>query len=256
MQRFVELLVPHGFWDGLGRMTLVMVVVTAWAFFSHYSVFDAQYPTKLHYLAHVLFVALPPVVFIFRMLTYLNYLHVRMEELASTDALTGLANRRAFFERASAESRRRGGVAMVVDVDHFKSVNDTYGHEVGDRCLVALAEHFRAETRATDVIGRLGGEEFAIYLVDAHVNKAREIGERFAEGIQLPVGDGRDDVRVTASVGAAAGAAGTDLEVLLSRADEMMYRAKRAGRARLLVWGRHSARVPSDARRSARAAPS
>ena len=247
MERFVELLVPHGFWDAIGRMCLVLIVVTAWAFFSHYTVFGGGYPTKLHYLAHVLFVALPPVVFIFRMLTYLNYLHGQLEKMASTDVLTGLANRRAFFERAGAEAKRRGGVALVVDVDHFKRINDTYGHDVGDRCLRVLAQHLSGETRATDVVGRLGGEEFAIYLVDASLEKACEIGERFAEGVQFSIGNGHDDLRVTTSVGAAHGSAGTDLDLLLTRADQMMYDAKRAGRARLLAWPPENVTESGDA---------
>ena len=245
MQRFVEILVPHGFWDGLGRMTLVLIVVSAWAFFSHYTVFAGHYPTRLHYLAHVLFVALPPVVLIFRMLTYLNFLQQKLKGLASTDDLTGLANRRAFFERAGAECRRRGGVVLVADVDHFKRVNDTYGHETGDRCLKTFADHLRTETRATDVIGRIGGEEFAVFLVNAHVDKACEIGERVAEGVQLSLGEELDDLRVTTSVGAAVGAPGADLDILVSRADKMMYRAKNAGRGRLLVWGRDGARSVS-----------
>lgn len=236
MERFVAILVPHGWLDMAGRMSLVMIVIATWAFFSHYVVFQAYYPTKAHYLAHILLVSFPPLLVTFRLLVYLNVLQQRLERLAATDVLTGLANRRAFFERAGAEQRRRGGVAMVLDVDHFKHINDTYGHNVGDRCLVALSDLMRAETRDTDIVGRLGGEEFAVFLVDAPLDKAREMGERFADGVQFSIGDDADDVRITASVGAAGMCDEADIHTMISRADSMMYEAKRAGRAQLLIW--------------------
>ncbi len=252
MERIVALLVPHGFWDGLGRMSLLLVLVCSWAFISHYGVFGGHYPTRLHYLAHVLFVALPPVIAIFRMLTYLNFLQKRLLALAATDALTGLANRRAFFDAASVGVARGGGVMLVVDVDHFKSTNDTFGHKVGDRCLVELAGLMREQTRGSDVVGRIGGEEFAIFLGNASLATAREVGERLAEGVQIRDETGHDDIRVTTSVGAALSGRGEDIDALLVRADEMMYAAKRAGRARLRVWEDGAAFERVRARRTSR----
>ena len=252
MERFVALLVPQGFWDGVGRMGLTLTLVASWAFFSHYTVFGAHYPTRLHFLANVLFMALPPSIVFFRILAYLNVLQKRLQALAETDGMTELPNRRAFFDRAMCALEQNGGVFLLLDVDHFKQVNDSHGHEIGDRALVALADLLRLEVRKDDIPARIGGEEFAVLLVGASVEDAREIGERLAEGVQLALPEGQDDLRITTSVGAVSGAAGADIDQLLGHADEMMYAAKRAGRARLFVWEPERASSLSYVRRICR----
>lgn len=190
----------------------------------------------LEYAKAAFVVAVPVALFVAFGFLRMARLQQELALLAATDVLTGLSNRRAFFELAGTEAETRGGVALVLDVDHFKRINDTYGHDVGDKCLKAIGDLLRQMTRKSDILGRLGGEEFAVFLVEAPKDKARAIGERLAEGIRLGLDelDGRD-VRVTVSVGAAGGVGTADIGTLLAEADRQMYEAKRAGRARLVM---------------------
>lgn len=168
----------------------------------------------------------------------------RLRVQSSTDFLTSLPNRRAFFEAAEAEiarARRHGFglVLLLLDVDHFKRINDSRGHAAGDRALVALTEVLRHSVRQGDVAARIGGEEFVILL--SHCE--REDGVRFAERLRETVsstdvdaGDGRGPLHMTVSIGLAdTQRHGPNLDALMSRADHAMYRAKRAGRDRIEV---------------------
>ncbi len=169
-------------------------------------------------------------------------LEATLRALATTDGLTGLANRRHFLdlaERAAAQARRSGrpfGVA-IFDVDAFKAVNDAFGHHVGDDVLRAVAAATFQGVRAGDVVGRYGGEEFAVALPDLEPGGGRAVGERLRTGIaaiEVPVGAER--VRVTVSVGVAVGEGRElDLEALLIRADAAQYLAKQAGGDRVAV---------------------
>jgi diguanylate cyclase (GGDEF)-like protein len=168
--------------------------------------------------------------------------------LASTDPLTGVANRRHFMERAAAEVERarRSGQALsllMVDADHFKKVNDTYGHDVGDAVLTALAEALVRNVRPMDVVARLGGEEFAVLLPEASVAMAAESGERLRAAVAaLRVPHGDVGVAFTVSIGAAPVAAAIHgVEEALKAADAALYEAKQSGRNRVVV-----ARVAAD----------
>ncbi|HEX5804775.1 MAG TPA: diguanylate cyclase [Macromonas sp.] len=161
-----------------------------------------------------------------------------LEQRAYSDPLTGLANRRAFIEHATGElarTVRNGGTlsVLMMDIDHFKWVNDTYGHAAGDRVLRALTAVCETTVRTGDLIGRIGGEEFAILLPDTAEPQAMEIAERLrlalaATATELPDGP---RICVTASLGVATlGDTGSQFEALLSQADQALYRAKREGR--------------------------
>ncbi len=165
------------------------------------------------------------------------------EKRALTDVLTGLANRRALELALAREIRgvERGapGFALVqLDLDHFKSVNDTLGHAAGDRVLVRVAEVLRNATRGHDTIARIGGDEFVLILPgpvdDAMV---RRIARRIIEGLEQPIlYDGRP-CRVSASVGAALSASyeRPDPDRMLSDADAALYQSKHRGRARYTI---------------------
>lgn len=166
---------------------------------------------------------------------------LRLEALAATDALTGLMNRRRFFQRLEAEVARAArfsrplSVAMV-DVDHFKRVNDTYGHATGDAVLRAVAQTLREALRAMDAVGRVGGEEFAVLLPETGLEAAAGVLERIRQavaGLEVMAADGRQ-VRVTVSAGVAAWQAGEEAEAALRRADAALYAAKSAGRNRVV----------------------
>jgi two-component system, cell cycle response regulator len=168
----------------------------------------------------------------------------RMYETALHDTLTGLFNRKHLDERIEAEiafARRHKGhelSILMVDVDHFKSVNDTYGHLAGDAVLRAVAASILGTVRAEDFVARYGGEEFVIVARDAGVPAARTLAERVREMIAQGVVtyDG-SEIRVTASVGVAsmmANGQSLDKTTLLETADERLYEAKRAGRNRVV----------------------
>ena len=160
-----------------------------------------------------------------------------LERLATTDHLTGLQNRRAFLEMSEKElrrSRRTGQplALLMIDADHFKAINDTYGHPVGDEVLRKIGSTCREVLRDEDVCGRIGGEEFAITLAQATLPVALKVAERLRQtmnAVELVVGD--KTLRFTVSVGVAALAEGVaSIEKMLSVADEGLYAAKNAGR--------------------------
>ena len=161
-----------------------------------------------------------------------------LSRAAATDPLTGLANRRVFdaaLDRMLARADEgTAGCVAILDLDHFKQVNDRHGHESGDRVLVAVAECARATLRDGDLVARLGGEEFGILLPGADLDRARAVCERLRlriADLRLPVGNVA--VRVTTSVGLAGVSSGATREALLRAADEALYRAKAEGRDRL-----------------------
>jgi diguanylate cyclase (GGDEF)-like protein len=165
-----------------------------------------------------------------------------LEKLASTDELTGLANRR-FFDAASDREflriRRYGGTGslVMIDLDHFKQVNDTYGHPAGDEALRTFARICDAFLRDTDVIARFGGEEFAAILRDADADQALRVSEQLREAVErATVVCGTRSFRITASFGVSEiRPDDKGLDVVIDRADRALLEAKRAGRNRVLV---------------------
>lgn len=160
---------------------------------------------------------------------------------AQTDELTGLKSRRAFFEHAQqlyneCETNRLGLCVVMLDMDHFKHINDTYGHQVGDQVLRQMGEVISSSFRATDIHGRLGGEEFAVLLPDTSIEAAVEIAEQL---IQTIAGLMIEPVHcITASLGVASTDAGDkDLHSLMNNADKALYRAKALGRNQVAVAG-------------------
>lgn len=173
----------------------------------------------------------------------------RLEHEARTDFLTSLPNRRHFLEQASQELTRvrryhNPLTLAMLDLDHFKNINDTYGHEVGDKVLVKLAEICRQTLRETDVMGRIGGEEFAILLPQTTDIQASEITERLRKTIAattISVENGMPPVHFTVSVGIASfDDSDTNIDMLLNRADKALYEAKRKGRNRVVIKGTYN----------------
>lgn len=167
----------------------------------------------------------------------------QIERMAHTDMLTGLMNRQAFMEAAARElaraRREQHPVAfLMADIDHFKRVNDTWGHLAGDRVLAAVAGAMRSAVRQQDAVGRYGGEEFCAVVSPVDLRNAVEIAERMRAAVaHLEVAD-IDRSRVTISVGVvlADSNAATDVAGWLQHADEAMYRAKSGGRDRVVAW--------------------
>jgi diguanylate cyclase (GGDEF)-like protein len=166
---------------------------------------------------------------------------LRIEQLAMRDELTGVFNRRYLIETIKNEklrSERSGAIfsLCVLDVDHFKKVNDTYGHLAGDEVLKAVALTASAALRQTDYFGRYGGEEFALVLTGTMADGALITAERVRARIEALRFDAIDPcLRVTASIGIADSRAREDTALTFKRADDALYRAKEGGRNRCVI---------------------
>lgn len=168
-------------------------------------------------------------------------LFAEIERLATTDALTGLANRRHFFAQArltASGARQRGQPLAIalIDLDHFKLVNDTYGHQAGDLVLQLVAQTCRECVRSGDLVGRYGGEELALLMPNTDSAGGGHVAERIREAIaSLRIKYGDDEISVTASFGIATDHESSDIDLTLARADAALYAAKEAGRNRVVV---------------------
>lgn len=155
---------------------------------------------------------------------------------ATTDRLTKVGNRASFedFFRAAYERFKLGGAAfslIMLDVDHFKRINDEHGHIIGDRVLEALADKLRVCLRATDFIARYGGEEFAVILEKSSLSEAIHVAENLRDSVETTVFkvEGKH-LRMTISLGCASAERGDNTKDIIARADEELYKAKRYGR--------------------------
>lgn len=183
-----------------------------------------------------------------RMLTYCDISDLirnaeQLEKLATTDSMTGLYNRRHFLVSAEAEWGRfqryhRPLSLLMVDIDHFKAVNDRYGHAVGDEAIISVANACTEGKRGSDIIGRLGGEEFAILLPETDLAQASIVADRLCRRIASHVLVAHKvHFKVTASIGVAtASVSMSGLDVLVRAADQALYQAKSEGRNCTVRW--------------------
>jgi diguanylate cyclase (GGDEF)-like protein len=176
------------------------------------------------------------------MVARLRASHGELHELSITDSLTGLANRKHLMETLEAEIERcrryhRPLAIAMVDIDHFKRFNDTFGHLAGDEVLRRLAAIFRASLRSADFAARYGGEEFLIVLPETDAATATEIAERIRARVAAESAQ-RDAVspRITVSAGIAEAGEDENLEILIHKADAALYRAKEGGRDRVEIF--------------------
>ncbi|WP_044560008.1 diguanylate cyclase [Azospirillum sp. B4] len=171
-------------------------------------------------------------------------LQARLSALADQDPLTGIANRRVLWEKgtrvvARAHQNREALGVLMVDIDHFKSINDRWGHGTGDMVITRVAEAIAGVIRATDIVGRIGGEEFAVILPEADVDTVATVAERIRRAVEQLVIDPRKAIRCTVSVGRANIAPDVGWDALVDAADQALYRAKAGGRNRVEAhaWG-------------------
>lgn len=187
-------------------------------------------------------IAFPVMYFLMGKLRELAIAHRRLEIYAATDALTGIMNRAAFSTLVEAyledarQRRHGGGALLIVDVDHFKAINDRFGHDRGDEALIAMARAMRASVRSPDIVGRLGGEEFGVFLPGAGRPQAEAAGERLRRAVSaLPFAPEGTQHRLSISVGGVVFDSAVPFAELFRRADEQLYAAKGAGRDRVTV---------------------
>ena len=188
-----------------------------------------------------------------RMLTYCDVTDLirnakLLEELATIDSLTGIYNRRHFMAQAEGEWGRfqryhRPLSMLMVDIDHFKSVNDRYGHAVGDEAIKFVALACKQDLRGSDMVGRIGGEEFALLLPETDQARASIVAERIRERVAAQfLSTHKIQFKVTISVGVAeATASMSGVDALLRSADLALYQAKEAGRDRVVLWSEPAA---------------
>ena len=173
-------------------------------------------------------------------------LNAQLEHMAMTDELTGLANRRSFYVRGGEEIKRAQRYhtplsLIMLDIDGFKRINDTCGHEAGDRILQCVAGTLQTNVREVDSVARLGGEEFCVLLPNTRSEDAVKLAERIRLAVEeetCPI-QGNQTMNVTVSIGVAAESEGSDdrdLDSLLRNADSAMYQAKTQGRNRLVLY--------------------
>ena len=171
-----------------------------------------------------------------------SLLHERIQQMAITDTLTGINNRRGFELLARqqikhAQRYQHTMCLLMLDLDHFKNINDQYGHPAGDQVLVEISSRLAATLREADLLGRYGGEEFTILLTNCNLDEGKILGNRLLESVrEEPVRTEEAEIPVTLSIGLACGKSTLALETLIEEADQALYRAKQAGRDQMETW--------------------
>jgi diguanylate cyclase (GGDEF)-like protein len=178
-------------------------------------------------------------------MNHLEGARAMLNHLATVDPLTNAFNRRYFFDRAQVELeiaklRKNRTSILLLDIDHFKKINDTYGHTVGDQILIGMVALCHENLREMDTLARLGGEEFVILLPETDLAEARHIAERLRRTLEhTPIQTDAGPLHVTISIGALSHPTTDDdlpVHKLVQQADQAMYLAKRSGRNRVVTW--------------------
>lgn len=226
-------------WLGCVAITLATVAVSELATFLISLTFNlnAELPAYTVSAVVPLLLAGPMTYFQLKRLEQVRMAYRDLERAASTDWLTGCLNRGAFTALATAAAQDGApGVLMIVDADDFKSINDTFGHEHGDQALRSIAGVIRANVRDTDLVGRLGGEEFGIYARDVSVRHGAVLAEAIREAVQ-DISFNPTDVHhaLSVSIGVATAASSVTFARLFRIADQQLYAAKANGRNRVAI---------------------
>lgn len=184
-----------------------------------------------------------------------HVLNTELQRLLNRDRLTDVATRDFFFARL-AERPGSYGVSLMADIDSFKAVNDTYGHQTGDKVIMRVAAILAQEVGAQDIVCRFGGEEFVVFLDNASRTNALEVSERIRAGVEAATIDSEgSSVSVTVSIGGSLSKAAAEIDEAIRQADAALYRAKALGRNQVAMYadlpeeadaaGRHSTSIRS-----------
>lgn len=234
MERIFAFFAPANAWDAIIKFLVFEVLIGPLNVLFHHGVLGVPIATVHLTVATGFFVSAPFIALALAMLAHLRRLRTQLAELATTDMLTGLPNRRAFIDSIAQDARlRAAGTFLMIDLDHFKRINDTHGHQIGDLCLKAAADLIRQQANGS-VCARLGGEEFAVFVTEAP-RDVNQIANTLAAGLTVDAPT-IGAVPMTMSVGLHAAPEGSALVQVMSHADQALYLAKANGRARAEVW--------------------
>ena len=233
MEYLVKIVAPRHFGDFVLKLVVLLILC---GLLNHLRDVVMGGPTDvmsfLKNLGDATWTALPMCTFALLLIRHLNKLQSRLYQQATTDALTGIPNRRWFFDHCGAHILA-GQTLVLFDIDFFKQVNDTFGHDVGDRSLQTVAEHISTLVPAGVKCARLGGEEFGV-LLDNLDQTARDRISAICAGILLDV-ELHAPTQLTLSAGVFEAKQQTDIHVAFRQADAALYHAKSAGRAQFVV---------------------
>lgn len=229
-----------GFWPGVAVVTVGSVVASNVVTFLIATLIgeaDGYASNNLPMVTTVSALIAPPLAALMLSLVFeLDRSRKEMEAISRVDALTGVINRRHFYAVCRTEFSRAvrhhlPASVLMIDIDHFKRINDTHGHDAGDAVLVAFANRCTSQLRKEDVFARTGGEEFAVLLPMTDLEDAAVVAEKLRRSIeQFDVALPTHSVRATISVGVAQLGSGDTVETIIKRADQRLYAAKSAGR--------------------------
>ena len=236
----------------IAMLAAIIVTMSGVTLLNYFHGFQIRIGLALAFAAGVPLVVTPPIGWVLvGLLMTIARQEEEMRNLASYDTLTGLLSRHAFFETANshislANRNKSLFVVMLVDLDHFKSINDQYGHPAGDAVLKLFADVVNSVARRSDIVGRLGGEEFAIILPTTSTDEALEFSARLHKAVnQAVLKFGGALINYTVSIGLAPSSTArvNNLDNLLTRADLALYQAKRNGRNQTLVFNENTERA-------------
>lgn len=230
MERFIEVIAPVGRRDFMAKFLFFLFLCGAlnhlrhllsYGFSSDKSFWDSFVTAS--------FTAVPMCYLSLLLIGHLNVLQKTLYQQATCDALTGLPNRRWFMTNTP-DTLKPGQAILLIDLDHFKDINDTFGHDVGDECLKQTAVHLNAVLGGVATPARIGGEEFAAFIPNTQNTDIDAIAARISEGFVFNVNERRTH-KVTASAGIHVAVQEQKINKSLVEADHAVYRAKNAGRA-------------------------
>lgn len=225
--------------DGFWKAPLIMLAISVLSVASAVSIGPETLETALRSLPRDLLVAAPFVAGGMVIVTHLSELEEQLTNMALTDQLTGLKNRHAFFtETRAALASGVTGTLAICDADHFKRINDTYGHAAGDIGLCHIAQHLMDVVPEHATLARIGGEEFGVFIPDAPGRpSAALVTDAWTEPISFNLPNiAERRWQITLSVGSCKTRPGARLKDLMRHADMALYQAKEMGRARHVVW--------------------
>lgn len=234
LERFVRLTAPVGKIDFVLKLMVAMLIGGALNHLRH--VLTYGYPGNKTFwtsFAEAGFTTLPMCSFALLLIGHLAFLQKRLYLQATCDPLTTLRNRRWFMDNTP-EMMRPSEFLMIIDIDRFKSINDRFGHDAGDRCLSEGADHLKRKIGSTHKLARIGGEEFAVFLPHADIRDVAGIAQNICSGFDFDTGCGMVQ-RVTFSVGIASFDEVESRKSALKRADVAVYKAKSEGRRCFII---------------------